>query len=528
MRPVFYRAAAPAPDADRDRIEVTLTAIPVIDAADREYLRAHIQDRALGGVLPFVRLAPASGLAAAFDAPFTAAGGVLPQGVTWRGEALAPDRELTFRFDMPARLYPIFCEMLRQGLHGRVDFSGDGLRRSVDVLLDFRVLVADGLRVGALPVGEDGAVPVSIENPLDYAVRLASVRAFLMDQGSDEIPDLIFRAESHELLTEPRRLARRGEAGAAAELRVPPGSSGTSWDHLAVALGTTEVDGGTPAEWLDRVHRDPSLQPMDFAVQVSASFPASARDRIEGVHVALLHPGDATARAERMIRPGDPPWNLRVSLGLGELAAISGQGSGGALPTFVLESYTGYHDLGAGLPERTLLDLNSDSAVVRALAETAASRYTLVHGTAREAGKTRAEAEEAIGRLRSAGEVWQLFVEAPADMSTTTPTSTSTTTSSTPTATEGPAFSMVTNLLEPWFQDGRLESVLVTLSARDEGAPTTTFRFDPQNRREQTWHAPAGSTPPYKYRVLYLYRGGVFRQVDGQEQNLLVLDPPAI
>jgi hypothetical protein len=183
---------------------------------------------------------------------------------------------------------------------------------------------------------------------------------------------------------------------------------GVTWDRIAVAVGTAEVDGGSPADWLDRIHRDSSLQPMDFAIEVSASIPASARERIEGVQVQLLRPGSNEVRAERMLRPGDPAWNLRVSLGLADLAASAG----GELPRFVLEAFTVYHDLGPGLPQRTLVDLNANSAVVRALAETAASRYTVVRGTEREAGRTRAQVEEALPRLRAAGQVWQLFVEA--------------------------------------------------------------------------------------------------------------------
>jgi hypothetical protein len=231
-----------------------------------------------------------------------------------------------------------------------------------------------------------------------------------MDQGSELIPDLVFRAEGREVLAEARRLDRRGEAGAIAELRIPLGG-GFAWDHLAVAVGTVEVDGGSPAEWLDRVHRDPSLQPMDFAVEVSASFPESARERIEGVQLQLFRPGSTEVRAERMLRPGDPPWNLQVSLGLADLAASAG----GALPAFVLEHFTLYRDLGPGLPQRSLVDLNANSMVVRALAETSTSRYTVVRGAERETGRTRAQVEETLAAMRSAGQVWQLFVERAAD-----------------------------------------------------------------------------------------------------------------
>ncbi len=409
LRPVHYRPPV-APGAPvEDRIKVTLTAIPYVDAADRERLRRHIQQVVLRDTLPFVRLAPAA-LRAEFQPQFSSGGGVLPEGIQFRGVAIAADRELSFEFDMGAREYPLFCELLRHGLRGRVLLTADGFELAVDALLELDRMVANGLAVRPLPARGDGALPFTLENLLDHPVAVASAHAFLVDRGSDVVPEMVFHAEAHDLLPGAARLARRGAPGASLELAVPAGDPRVAWDQMAVALGAVAVEGGTPEEWLDRVHRDPTLQPLDFSLQVSASFPDSARQRIEGVQVRLTKEGETAVRAERLLRPADPPWNVTLSLPLGELARATG-----GLPSFALEHYTVYQDLGPGQPQRALVSLNDRDARVRALAETADSRYTVVHGEAREAGRTRAQVEEILGRLRAAGGGWQLYVDPPVD-----------------------------------------------------------------------------------------------------------------
>ena len=79
----------------------------------------------------FVRLEPKTGLQAQFVDDFSSgsAGNVqtLPSNIRFEADEVIPDDRLVLRFDMPALTYPIFAELLRRGIFGRVILSEAGL-----------------------------------------------------------------------------------------------------------------------------------------------------------------------------------------------------------------------------------------------------------------------------------------------------------------------------------------------------------------------------------------------------------------
>ncbi|MEM7052539.1 MAG: hypothetical protein AAF604_22945, partial [Acidobacteriota bacterium] len=116
LRPEYYR------DGDRHRVKVTLVAVPGIADEDRTALAKHLRDTVLSGTLPFVRLAPASGLTTEFLPTFTTRSvdgqQTLPAGIVFRALEVDLDDRVLLEFDMGAAEYGIFAELLRHGLHG--------------------------------------------------------------------------------------------------------------------------------------------------------------------------------------------------------------------------------------------------------------------------------------------------------------------------------------------------------------------------------------------------------------------------
>ena len=74
-------------------------------------------------------------------------------------------------FDMPAEQYPIFCELLKDGLSGSVKLSEPGLNADVPVLLQFKEMTTNMLQIEQAPPPppakpEDPPLPVlSLEKP---------------------------------------------------------------------------------------------------------------------------------------------------------------------------------------------------------------------------------------------------------------------------------------------------------------------------------------------------------------------------
>lgn len=516
------------------RVKSTLLALPFVDDQDREQLRSHVLNAELKGTMPFVRLVPASGLSASFAADFVPGGtgtgaGPLPAGIRLTLNA-GLEKVLVFEFDMGAldESYAIFCEALRRGLLGRVMLKegSDGLQAGVDVVLRLDDVLANALDLRLAQESPVSPPVLTAENLVPYPVRLSSLRGFLVARGSDAVPGLIFEAQGQDLAAGGRAFDASGGPGARAALPLPEWHGREPWDDLVVSPGKVQVQGGTPEEWLDRVHRDPSLLAHTFGLKVEVLVPPAGKDLIDLIQLRLFSAGADTPREQRALRPADPPWDLQVQMTLAELAGASGK-----LPQLFIEHYSVYKDGSPGLPQRTPVTLNTKDLLLQALVETAGGRYILEHGGAREDGAdhkglARTEAEQRLAALRTGGETWSLYL-APAQPSQPAqpfqpvqPTQ--------PVQPAGPPVTVLTDLLEGPFGAGKLKQVFVTLRPPGDAAPGSTYRFDKDSHAQAQWRPASGTIPPFQYRIIYLYPSGATREVQGTETNLvLLLDPPA-
>jgi len=522
MRSVHYRSALSAEASGEDRVKVTLRAIPWVHDEDREALRLHIQSAVLGHTVPFVRLAPAAGLRAEFVPHFTAGADSLPESVLFRGTAIAADRDLGFEFDMFAWDYGLFCELLRRGLGGRVSLKADDLDAQVDVSLRLDDVTSTALAVSA---GERtlGGFPVAAHNLLAERIELASLRGFLVERGMGLVPGMVFAAERHALSTTPTVLEKRGIAGDALALSLAPTSLEPDWDDLVIAVGDVRVLGGSPEDWLNRIHADPSLQPAPFTVAVEVLVPAN--DRVDYVQLTLLRGGAPTTH-QTQLRPGMPAWPVTMQLTLAELASAAGRPQ-----PFAIEWYTVYKDEGPGFPQQLVLTRDRDTQVLQALVEAPDCRYTIEWGAGlRESDRDRAATEALIAARRQDGQTWRLFAVKKATPNEPDPVDPTGPVQPQPT---GPGVTVVTSLLPRAFQEYGLMQAFVTLQpdAPDVSAttPATTYRFAPDSQAQLVWRPASGPATPFRYKITYIYAGGGVQQVDGSEHgDLLLLDPPRV
>jgi hypothetical protein len=286
------------------------------------------------------------------------------------------------------------------------------------------------------------------------------------------------------------------------------------------------------------VHRDPSLQPQTFHVQVQPVIPAAGAARVQLVELHLYRDGEAAPRLEPTLLPTAGTFDLQVRMTLAELA-----GQGGAPPTFSLEYDTLYTDGTKSLPQRIAVDPTTSTLPILVLLESPGATYRVQHdGTdevlAREAAKT------LIDQLKAQGKHWQVFaIQPPAGdpgttgttgttgtggTGTTGTTGTSGTGGTTPPPPPGPQVSIVTDLLAGPFDSGKLLKVFVALQPLTAGAQSSTLQFDPANRAAATWQPTNGTIPPFAYKITYVFKDGDPKKVEGTEADLLlVLDPPA-
>ncbi len=535
------------------RVKTRLVAVPGIDDADRDALRSHVRDFVLLGTQPFVRLEPVGGLAADFQSSFTAGPGGehLPASISLKAEVDVDDH-LLLEFDMPALQYAIFSELLRKGLHGNVRVEAPGaLQETIPVALSLVDIVAvprplsgapaEGLAEGVFfwqsepPDAAEGEPAeetearreLTLANRLPYPVRLSSLRLSLLEA----FPDLaqIFDAEEIDVLPEAVVLATRGdEAGKDRTTLAFSPRRLAVWNETVVLPGPLLVQGGSAQEWLDRVHRDPTLTPAELSLALEL-VPVQGAEQIQILRLRLFRAGEARLRQEWELTPTQATVTRAARLTLDELA-----GREGRAPSFDLEYDCVYRNGGVSLAQRLAVDPDQAHVVLRPVVETPNSVYLVTYSGA--AGEERAElprgeAARLVEELRVRGASWRIYpqerpapepeVPAPSAPEPGTPE---------PDDTPEPAASSVTvvaSLLADPFTRGELDSVFVTLQGEAAGAAQTTLRFDASHRGDQVWSPAGGGIPPFRYRITYVFAGDQPpKHVEGTEAGpLLVLDP---
>lgn len=305
-------------DQGRHRVKVTLVALPFMDDQDREALRAYLRSSVLQNTVEFVGLTLAGGLESQFLPDFSTSDGSagLPANIAFTAIEVAPDKWLRMAFDMEAGSYPVFCELIRKGMRGRVTFKAPGIQHGVPVILELASIVTDAVRASV----DTSTLAVSLDNLVAYPITLSSVRAALLDIGPST--GMIFASEELELSTATTRRIEPKTPWAGTI--VPKKVQG--FDEIVMSMGPVVVDGGEPQDWLDRVNRDPSLTPQPLRVKLSLSVLAFALPRVELVQVRLMREGQAAPRQEHRLLPGAAPLELSVDLTLAELAAGSSSG----------------------------------------------------------------------------------------------------------------------------------------------------------------------------------------------------------
>lgn len=151
-------------DAEGDeRIKATIVALPCIEDAERAALRTFLRDSLLQGVQPFIFLEPRSGLQAKFVDDFSAGTAsdqrTLPAEISLQVVEVASEDRMVLRFDMPALKYPIFCELLKAGIFGRVLLSEAGLDAQVDVRLQLEDIVTNLVQIEQAGPTDQPAAP---------------------------------------------------------------------------------------------------------------------------------------------------------------------------------------------------------------------------------------------------------------------------------------------------------------------------------------------------------------------------------
>ncbi|MET0693327.1 MAG: hypothetical protein ABWY56_05320, partial [Propionibacteriaceae bacterium] len=399
------------------RVAVSLVAIPYISDPDRAVLSTHIREVVLQQMLPYVSLEPRAGLEATFVSQFSAGSGdaleVLPETITFKAEEVLPDRRLSLRFDMDAMDYGIFCELLRKGIRGRVVLKEDKFTESIDVSLKLDDLVTNGVQVESEgfdtpPMTQDAPVEpvkrmVRLRNALKYPTRLSTLRVTCIDRGRSA--GMVFDAEPLDLLPAEQVLAPRDDPAATVAYEVQPQRIAV-WNDTAVSMGTIKVDGGTVQEWLDRVTRDPSLQPQRHSVKITPVVPAGADVKV--IRLKLLAEGETGVRQSLDILPTGTT-DLAIELRLADLAA-----AGGKPLSFTLEYDCEYGNGALSLPQRIALSPTVQQLPLSVLWEQPKSIFKVEHGLP-GADPTvddkleRAAAEDVIAQARTRGERWKVY-----------------------------------------------------------------------------------------------------------------------
>ncbi len=166
-------------DADgNERIKATIVALPCIEDAERVALRTFLRDSLLQGVQPFIFLEPRSGLQAKFVDDFSAGSAsdqrTLPAEISLQVVEVASEDRMVLRFDMPALKYPIFCELLKAGIFGRVLLTEEGLQAQVEVRLQLEDMVTNLVQIEQ---GKSGDQPASSPAPSDSSAPRAGSSA---------------------------------------------------------------------------------------------------------------------------------------------------------------------------------------------------------------------------------------------------------------------------------------------------------------------------------------------------------------
>ena len=531
LRVELYRS-----DEGEDRIKATLVALPCIENAERESLRRFLSDQLLQKLQPFVRLEAKSGLQAKFVDDFASGSAAnvqtLPSRIRFQDLEVIPDDRLVVRFDMPAMAYPIFSELLKRGIFGRVTLSEKDFQAAIEVRLQLDDIVTNSVKVEyhePAPASEgastdSGKGTISVQNLLDFPLQLSSLDLNLLDTG--ELSDMILAAEAYQLLPSPQILAPRPDASSKVSFPVEPKTL-SAWDQTLVESGQLRVQSGSVDDWLNRVHRDASLQPYDFKAKLQIVAPASIRDRVQLLRLRLFRDQSSAERGRLDVTPDAASPVLNISMTLEELVNSDANAS-----SFSVEYETLSQEGVFSLPQRVKVN-PGDTLVLRALVESPGSTITVDYqgpgGPVRE-DLDRAAADQLISRLRGEGKHWEVYVKQKAAEPTgEQPAGSGSTPSSAPESSPGVRVTVVTDLASVAFQNGSLKKVFVILKGPKEGDPQSSFFFDASNQSNAVWQTPGLTAPPFRFEVTYLYTNNQTREVSGTISDLtLLLDPPAV
>jgi hypothetical protein len=518
-----------------ERIKATVVALPCIDADERQALRTFLDDQLLH-MQPFIRLEPKRAIPAVFDQDFTSGPkddpSTLPVQIVFKALEASPDDRLILSFDMPADQYPIFCDLMKFGIFGRVKLSEPGVEKQISVRLQLQDMTTNMLQIEqdlppqpANPDDPPGQATLSVTNLLKYPVQIPSLTLNLLDTG--EQSHMTLDAETPQLLP-TGQFPLKLDAGSTAKFSFQA-QRVVAWDTTVVELGQLTVLGGTADDWLQRMYRDDSLQPHEFKIQLQVLAPPAIRDRVQLLRLRLFKDGDATPREEsRDLVPNFDPNAaapvLGVSMTLEEL-----MGKGGKAPTFSIEYETLANDGTLSPSQRKAVSSKVTLLPLLAMVPTRDTIFTLTsEGVTVLQDVTAAELAPMIEKLRNDGKHWDIFTREPAPPPAPADTTSDATKAATPAGpVPGPSVTIVTDLAAIELQAGTLKSIFVVLKADQDSAPQSSFSFDAANHDQINW-TPSGVTiPPFRYQITYLYPGNKVAESSGTSSNLtLILDPP--
>lgn len=555
----------PGPDGN-ERIKATLVALPCVEDQERDVLRSHLCDDVLQGQQPFVNLEMKSGMEAAFIEDFTAGTETgqqsLPSNIACQPVEVVPDQRLVLRFDMPAASYSIFCEILRFGIFGKVKLSDSSksMEALIDVRLQLQDLITNQLKVelvppdvpkaAATPAGDSpdpaaGAGTLKLQNLLDFPVIPSSVKVHYLDVGKKS--RLVFEVETATITLPDSQLPPQSDDNSAFTLPTKPQKL-VVWDTTVVETGQLKVDGGTPDDWLNRVNRDPSLQPHDMQYQLQPVISPAIQNRVQLMRLRLFRAAKPKVLSSLEFSPASPAPKLKIPISMEQLAV------GGVGRNYSVEYETVAADGNISLPQRVAINPDSAILVVQAIVETPKSIFTFEYEG--EHGITRQELDREgaaglIDQLRSHGKTWTFSVKEPPADAPSAPTAATTGTSATTTATNssstsaaattapagtkpatpaGPEVTVVTDLAALGLRNGTLQRVFIVLKPpTDDAGQQSSFVLDSANPATFTWQPQGFAIPPFRYEITYLYKGNQVKQTSGTSSNLaLILDPPSL
>ncbi len=561
------------------RFRVTLVAIPHTDHEHLRALREHIVGNVMSGLLPFVRLEPFGGLQAEMVGDFLAPQGgeaiALPSGIISRLVDVDLDDRLVVEFEMAAERYAIFSELLLKGLHASVRVTSAGgdealpdsffseripVRLNLDEIrirpAELKGTLASDAHPGVflrstaadatfeesgestaeaivVETGEEARIGIAMENTLAFPVRISSVTAHLLHLG--ELPGNIWGAESRELLPGDIVLGALGDElqPRHAQWEVGQGSL-PAWEETVIEIGDLRVEGLSAQDWLHRVHQDPSLNDAEFRLRLAS---IGDREGVELFRLRIFAEGSSTVRQEREIRPTDDPVDWVLTMTLAELSSAEQR------PThFVLEYESIYANQESSLPQRMPVLLSGEEMFLRPLEAASQALYTVIARRADAGEEERADLSETeagawIAELRGEGAQWSVTsspVAEPAEPAApATPEDPVVSPEPTvdPPVTPEPAqpgveVTLISDLILPEFESQALQRVFLTLQIEgDPDAPKETLTLTPENPSPGSWVTPPGTTPPFRFKVVYQFADGVRRSEGVERSSTLLLDP---